>query len=70
MAVTVLSGAVIYKDDGISMVMYKEKCEKCGYISDSTKNTPFSSAQTTNSIFSTSFSCIKCHSKQDVRIKH
>ena len=70
MAISVLSGAVIYKDDGKSPVMYKEKCESCGHVSGSTKNTSFTSANTTNSVFSASFVCTKCKKKQEVKIRH
>lgn len=70
MTISVLSGAVIHKDDGKSTVMYKEKCESCGYVSGSTKNTPFSSAQTTGSVYSSSFVCQKCKKRQEVKIKH
>ena len=70
MAISVLSGAVIHKDDGNSSVMYKEKCEACGHVGSSTKNTPFTSANTTNSVFSASFVCPKCNKKQEVKIRH
>lgn len=70
MAVSVLCGAEIHKDDGKSSVMYKEKCESCGHVSGSTKNTSFSSAQTSGSTYSSSFVCQKCKSRQKVQIKH
>jgi len=70
MAVSVLSGAVIHKDDGRSNVMYKEKCDSCGYVNGSTKSTPFTSAKTTGSTYSSSFVCPKCKNRQDVKIKH
>lgn len=70
MAVSVMCGAVIHKDDGRSSVMYKEKCEACGYVDGSTTNAPFTSAQTTNSVYSSSFVCPKCRNKQEVKIRH
>ena len=58
---TAIQGAVIVKDNG-SLITYKQKCEKCGNVSNNTTSTSIGSKLTTN------FRCSKCGNNQKVEI--
>lgn len=62
---TVLQGAVIVKQQGLS-ISYKQKCEKCGNLSSSqiTMTAPSSS----NGKYSSNFRCTKCGNQQKIEI--
>jgi DNA-directed RNA polymerase subunit M/transcription elongation factor TFIIS len=61
-----LQGAVIVKQDG-TRVSYKQKCEKCGNVSNSTTTTSVSSSS--SSKMTSSFRCSKCGNQQKVEIQ-
>lgn len=72
MAVVALCGAVIFKDDGKTSVMYQEKCERCGHVDNTRKNTPFNSSSNSSGvqIWTSRHTCKKCRYAQDIRIRH
>ena len=63
---TALQGAVIVKKDGLR-ISYKQKCEKCGNLSNETINTTASSSS--NSKLTSFFRCSKCGNQQKVEIQ-
>lgn len=63
---TALQGAVIVKKDGLR-ISYKQKCEKCGNVSNSTTTTTASSSSSSKS--SSSFRCSKCGNQQKIEIQ-
>lgn len=63
---TVLQGAVIVKKDGLN-ISYKQKCEKCGNVSNSTTSTSVSSSS--SSKLTSSFHCSKCGNQQKIEIQ-
>lgn len=60
MMAVVLSGAILIEQKG-SQIKFKEKCEKCGWISSSTVTM---GAPSKNSISSSYFLCPKCKNNQ------
>jgi len=65
MSAVALKGAVIIEQQGTRM-KYKRKCEKCGWVDNSTIST---SVPSKNSKSTTSFSCPKCRNNQKVEIQ-
>ena len=61
-----LKGAIIVRQNGTN-VTYKQKCEKCGDVSNSTNNINVSSSS--SSKMTTSFRCSKCGNQQNVEIQ-
>lgn len=61
-----LKGAIIIAEKGTTMV-YKRKCEKCGWIDTSTVQATAPSSR--NAKTSSSFSCPKCRNRQSVEIQ-
>ena len=61
-----LSGAIIIEEKG-SQMKYKRKCEKCGWVDNSTVSTsaPMSKSNTTTS----HFFCPKCKNNQNIKIQ-
>jgi hypothetical protein len=60
-----LSGAVIIEEKG-SQITYKNKCEKCGWVSNSTVS---GSAPMRNSTTTSYFMCTKCKNNQKVTLQ-
>jgi len=60
-----LSGAVIIQQQGSSL-KYKKKCEKCGWVDNSTVST---SSPSKNSTSTTYFTCPKCRNNQKIMIQ-
>lgn len=63
---TALQGAVIVKKDGLR-ISYKQKCEKCGNVSNSTTTKSVSSSSSSKT--TSSFRCSKCGNQQKVEIQ-
>jgi hypothetical protein len=61
-----LQGAVIVKQNGLQ-ISYKRKCEKCGYLENSTVST--SAPSTKSSKSTSSFRCPKCGNQQKIEIQ-
>lgn len=60
-----ISGAVIIEQKG-SQMKYKKKCEKCGWVDNSTN---FGGAPSKNSTLTSSFTCPKCRNNQKLAIQ-
>lgn len=61
-----LQGAVIVKRVGLK-IAYKQKCEKCGNVSNSKTSTTVSS--NSSSKLTSSFRCPKCSNQQKIEIQ-
>lgn len=63
---TVIHGAVIVKTNGLQ-ISYKQKCEKCGNVNNTTTNT--TAPSTSSSRLTSSFRCSKCGNQQKIEIQ-
>lgn len=63
---TALQGAIIVKQDGTRLT-YKQKCEKCGNVSNNTTTTNVSSSSSSKT--TSSFKCSKCGTQQKIEIQ-
>jgi rubredoxin len=65
-----LSGCVIIKQDvrgSSASIVYKKKCESCGYVDNSTTSTSVSNSS--GSTYRSSFTCPKCRKNNSIQIQ-
>lgn len=65
-----LSGCVIIKQDNrgsSSSIVYKKKCEFCGFVENSTTSTSVSNSR--GSTYRNSFHCPKCKKNNSIQIQ-
>jgi hypothetical protein len=60
-----LTGAVIMEQTG-GLLRYRRKCEACGYVEGGSTTT---SAPSVNATSVSSYTCMKCRSRTEVRIQ-